>query len=137
MPEKIPLAIVGCGGMGRRHLYGLAELQDAELSLFKLVPDFYFDDAIATLFSGDRSYEYSGPLPETDRKLIAVAYHKLGSCSREGHRPEVGSYEGAHAVGRSCSLMESQVVGQALSVDAICDDSLNAYQAEINNYLYI
>ena len=33
MPEKIPLAIVGCGGIGRRHLYGLAELQGAELSL--------------------------------------------------------------------------------------------------------
>ena len=33
--------------------------------------------------------------------------------------------------------MESQVVGQTLSVDAICDDSLDAYQAEINNYLCI
>ena len=29
MSEKLPLAIVGCGGMGHRHLYGLAELQSA------------------------------------------------------------------------------------------------------------
>ena len=34
MTEKIPLAIVGCGGMGHRHLYGLAELQNAGLSPF-------------------------------------------------------------------------------------------------------
>ncbi len=35
--EKIPLAIVGCGGMGHRHLYGLAELRNAGLSPFELV----------------------------------------------------------------------------------------------------
>jgi len=34
---KIPLAIVGCGGMGHRHLYGLAELNDSGLSPFELV----------------------------------------------------------------------------------------------------
>jgi predicted dehydrogenase len=35
--ERIPLAIVGCGGMGHRHMYGLAELQNAGLSRFELV----------------------------------------------------------------------------------------------------
>lgn len=35
--SKIPLAIVGCGGMGHRHLYGLAELHNAGLSPFELV----------------------------------------------------------------------------------------------------
>jgi len=35
--SKIPLAIVGCGGMGHRHMYGLAELQRAGLSPFELV----------------------------------------------------------------------------------------------------
>ena len=34
---KIPLAIVGCGGMGHRHLYGLAELHNAGPSPFELV----------------------------------------------------------------------------------------------------
>ena len=37
MPEKLPLAIVGCGGMGHRHLFGLAELERAGLSPFELV----------------------------------------------------------------------------------------------------
>lgn len=35
--DKIPLAIVGCGGMGHRHLYGLAELHNTGLSPFELV----------------------------------------------------------------------------------------------------
>ena len=35
--ERIPLAIVGCGGMGHRHLFGLAELHRAGLSPFDLV----------------------------------------------------------------------------------------------------
>jgi predicted dehydrogenase len=35
--EKIPLAIVGCGGMGCRHLLGLKELQDAGLCNVDLV----------------------------------------------------------------------------------------------------
>src|SRR5690606_24049863 len=35
--ELIPLAIVGCGGMGHRHLFGLAELYRNGLSPFDLV----------------------------------------------------------------------------------------------------
>jgi len=35
--SKIPLAIVGCGGMGHRHMYGLAELHNAGLSQFELI----------------------------------------------------------------------------------------------------
>ena len=37
MSNKIPLAIVGCGGMGHRHMYGLKELQESGLSPFELV----------------------------------------------------------------------------------------------------
>ena len=106
-------------------------------ALLDLVPDFHLDDATAALFGGDRLYEYSCPFPETDRKLIAVEYRELGSCILEGCPPEVGPHEGARAVGLSYSLMESQVAGQALSVDAVCDDQHNAYQAEINDHLGI
>jgi len=35
--NKIKLAIVGCGGMGHRHLRGLAELTQACLSPFELI----------------------------------------------------------------------------------------------------
>jgi len=37
MAERIPLAIVGCGGMGHRHLYGLAELESVGHNPFVLV----------------------------------------------------------------------------------------------------
>jgi predicted dehydrogenase len=37
MMDRIPLAIVGCGGMGHRHLFGLAELHRSGLSPFDLV----------------------------------------------------------------------------------------------------
>ncbi len=35
--QLIPLAIVGCGGMGHRHLYGLMELDKAGFNRFELV----------------------------------------------------------------------------------------------------
>lgn len=37
MSEPLPLAMVGCGGMGHRHLYGLAELHRTGRSPFVLV----------------------------------------------------------------------------------------------------
>ena len=35
--EQIPLAIIGCGGMGGRHLLGLKELDDSGLNNVELV----------------------------------------------------------------------------------------------------
>lgn len=35
--ERIPIAIVGCGGMGTRHLFGMSELERAGLNQFELV----------------------------------------------------------------------------------------------------
>lgn len=37
MSERLRLALIGCGGMGHRHLYGLAELHRAGLLPFQLV----------------------------------------------------------------------------------------------------
>src|SRR5437899_2220743 len=35
--DRIPLAIVGCGGMGHRHLYGLHALESVGRSPFSLI----------------------------------------------------------------------------------------------------
>ena len=115
------------------HLDGADPMDDHDL--FDLVPDHRLDEATAALFGGDRLFEYPFPFPETDRKLIAVEFHELGICIQQGRQPEVDSRQGARSVGLSYSLMESQVAGRALSVDAVCDDRINAYQAEINEYL--
>ena len=106
-------------------------------ALLELVPGHHLDEVTAALFGGERLFEYTFPFPETDRKLIAVEYHELGTCIREGCRPEVSAHEGARAVGLSYSLMESQVAGIALAVGAVCDDQINTYQAEINEHLGI
>ncbi len=106
-------------------------------ALLDLVPEHRLNEATAALFGGDRLFEYSFPFPETDRKLIAVEYHELGTCIQQGRPPEVSAHEGARAVGLSYSLMESQVAGRALLVDEVCDDQVNAYQAEINEHLGI
>ena len=104
-------------------------------SLLDLVPEYRLDKATAVLFGGERLFEYRFPFPETDRKLIAIEYHELGTCIQQGRRPEVSAHEGARAVGLSYSLMESQVAGRALLVDEVCDDQVNAYQSEINEHL--
>ncbi len=104
-------------------------------ALLDLVPDHRLDDVTAALFGGDRLFEYHFPFPETDRKLIAVEYHELGTCIQQGKQPEVDAQQGARSVALSYSLMESQVAGRALAVDAVCDDQINAYQAEINEHL--
>ncbi len=115
------------------HLDGADPMDDHDL--LDLVPDHRLDEATAALFGGDRLFEYPFPFPETDRKLIAVEFHELGTCIRQGRQPEVDARQGARSVGLSYSLMESQVAGRARSVDAVCDDRINAYQAEINEHL--
>ena len=62
-------------------------------------------------------------------------FFELGTCIQQGRQPEVDTFQGARSVGLSYSLMESQVAGRARSVDAVCDDRINAYQAEINEHL--
>ena len=72
MAEKIPLAIVGCGGMGHRHLYGLAELQDAGLSPFELIGacDPNLDNANSL---ADQAEEKLGSRPQPVIDLEALA----------------------------------------------------------------
>ena len=76
----LPLAIVGCGGMGHRHLYGLAELQRAGLSPFELVG-------------------VCDPVEENARSLAEEAEKLLGQ------RPKtVADLEGLSEVGEICAI---------------------------------
>lgn len=51
--ERIPVAIVGSGGMGTRHLFGLAELERAGLNPFELVAVCDIDLARAEALAGE------------------------------------------------------------------------------------
>ena len=81
MAEKLPLAIVGCGGMGHRHLYGLAELQAAGLSPFELVGtcDPNLDNANSL---ADQAQERLGTRPQPVADLAALA--ALGEIQAKG-----------------------------------------------------
>ena len=70
--DRIPLAIVGCGGMGHRHLFGLAELHRAGLSRFDLVAavDPVTDNANSL---ADHAEEFFGKRP-----AVVGSLEKLG-----------------------------------------------------------
>lgn len=74
-PATIPLAIVGCGGMGHRHMYGLAELQRAGLSPFKLVGACDPDAGNASTLA-DQAAELLG-----ERPVVAGSLEELAAAT--------------------------------------------------------
>ena len=75
---RIPLAIVGSGGMGTRHMFGLAELEKAGLNPFDLVAVCDVDSARAELLA-EEAQKHLGRRPvtcadlETAQRAGAVA----------------------------------------------------------------
>ena len=132
MTEKIPLAIVGCGGMGHRHLYGLAELQNAGLSPFELVGacDPNLDNANSL---ADQAAERLGTRPQPVKDLAELASVgeiqaiDITTLPAHHHTVAIEAMErGWHALcekpmgltSRACKLMceKAQETGRGLSV---------------------
>ena len=123
---------------GRRiKLYREGEETIDDARLLDIVPDFDLDEATATLFGGERLFEYDLEFQLTDRKLIAVEYWELGQCIKRGGQPEVDIVQGARSVALAYAWMESQQAGRAVTVEEVYEDQLNAYQAEINESMGI
>ena len=116
MTEKLQLAIVGCGGMGHRHLYGLAELHRTGLSPFELVGacDPVLDNAHSL---ADQAADLLGARPTPVADLDGLA--ALG----EIHAVDV------------CTLPRVHHTVGIEAVDEVLDDRVNAYQEEINDSL--
>ena len=119
MTETIPLAIVGCGGMGHRHMYGLAELTRAGLSPFALVGACDPDEGNANSLA-DQAAELLGTRPAVAGNLEAlaaatdVAAIDLTTTPRYHHTVAVEAFErGWHVMSekplgltaRACQLM--------------------------------
>ena len=121
----------------RIKLYREGEETIDDARLLDLVPDFYLDEATATLFGGERLFEYDLEFQLTDRKLIAVEYWELGQCIKRSSQPEVDIVQGARSVALAYAWMESQQAGRAVTVEEVYEDQLNAYQAEINESMGI
>ncbi|MCS3843166.1 Gfo/Idh/MocA family protein [Microbacterium sp. AK031] len=76
--ERIPLSIVGSGGMGTRHMFGLAELEKNGLNPFDLVAVCDVDPARAELLA-DAAAGLLGRRPTTCADLEAA--QKLGTVA--------------------------------------------------------
>lgn len=70
--EKVPIAIVGCGGMGGRHLLGLRQLYDVGLGNVELVAvcDLRRDNAD---FLADNAEQLLGQRPQVFQDMVVMA----------------------------------------------------------------
>ena len=101
-------------------------------ALLDLVPDFRLDEATATLFGGERLWRYDLPFEQIDRKLIAVEYADFGAGILGKHPVEVDIEQGTRSVALSYALLESGVAGRALTLDEVLNESVDAYQRDID-----
>ncbi len=129
--ERIPLAIVGCGGMGHRHLFGLAELHRAGLSRFDLVGacDPVADNANSL---ADEAATLLGKRPTVVANLDELAalgvaavditttprYHHNLTVDAANHGWHVMVEKPAGLTARACNLMReaAQKTGKVVSV---------------------
>ncbi|HXF62322.1 MAG TPA: Gfo/Idh/MocA family oxidoreductase [Caldilineaceae bacterium] len=107
--ERIPLAIVGCGGMGHRHLYGLAELHRAGLSQFDLVaacdPVTENADSLAS-----QAEEFFGRRPAVVGSLEALEAHGVAAVDITT-TPRYHHTLGVEAVQRGWHAMIEKPIG--------------------------
>lgn len=77
MPERISIALIGCGGMGRRHLRGMAHLANSSLANIELVAvcDLNQDNAE---FVASEAGELFGRLPRVYADIAQMA-RELGA----------------------------------------------------------
>lgn len=107
--ERIPLAIVGCGGMGHRHLFGLAELHRAGLSRFDLVAacDPVTDNAESLAAQAE---EHFGKRPAVAGRLDELAAHGVAAVDITT-TPRYHHTLGVDAVQRGWHAMIEKPVG--------------------------
>ena len=91
----------------------------------------------ATLFGGDRLWCYDFPFEQTDRKLIAVEYDDFAGAILGEHPIDVDLEQGTRSVALSYGILESGVSGQSVTMEEMLDESVSAYQREIDEGLGI
>jgi predicted dehydrogenase len=118
------------GGKIMLHREGQDDVQGA--ALLDLVPDFRLDPVTASLFGGERLAEYSFSFPETDRKLLAIEYADFAQAIRGEHPPEVSAEQGTRSVAVSYAMLESGVLGRAVTVEEVLAEQFGSYQQSID-----
>ncbi|MBI3912187.1 MAG: Gfo/Idh/MocA family oxidoreductase [Armatimonadetes bacterium] len=111
MTERIPLAVVGCGGMGHRHIYGLAELESVGRSPFRLVAACDLNEANARSLAEEAERRF-GTRPEVAGDLAALAraapdLAAVDVCTDPGHHHTIA----AEALARGWHVMVEKPMG--------------------------
>ncbi|CAA9240202.1 MAG: hypothetical protein AVDCRST_MAG77-1630 [uncultured Chloroflexi bacterium] len=121
-------------GRGPRvYLDGRREpLSDDEM--LALVPDFTVDEGTARLFGGERLTRYEMEYALIDRKITATVYLDFARAIATGQPPEIGGWEGRHAVAVVNAMFESAQLGQPVSVAQVesADPAVSGWQRELD-----
>jgi predicted dehydrogenase len=124
-------------GRGPRvYLDGRREpLTDDEM--LALAPDFAVDEGTARLFGGERLARYELEYPLIDRKITATVYLDFARAIATGQQPEVGGWEGRHAVAVVNAMFESARLGQPVSIAQVeaADPAVSGWQRELDEDL--
>src|SRR5215210_2710812 len=96
MAEPVRLAIVGCGGMGRRHLAGLAELARSDHNNVDLLAVCDLNDANADALA-DEAHDLLGHRPRVFPSIKAMLAAEIGieaaSCTTETGTHHIAAVE--------------------------------------------
>jgi predicted dehydrogenase len=101
-------------------------------ALLDMVPGFCLDEVTAALFGGDRLGSYAFAFPEIDRKLLAVEYADFAGAITGQRAPEVEAEQGTRSVAASYAMLESGLLGRAVTLDEVLNEQVDAYQRDIN-----
>jgi predicted dehydrogenase len=98
-------------------------------------PSYRLEPVAAALFGGERPWTYDFDFPTTDRKIIALEYHELAECIRNGTQPEVDGATGKRDVALVYAIFESQAAGRAVTMEEVESGAVDAYQREMDKKL--
>jgi predicted dehydrogenase len=101
-------------------------------AILDLVPDFRLDPINQQLFGFERAGSYDLPFESIDHKLLAYEYQDFVEAIRDNRAPDVDGQGGLIATAFAYALCESGHLGAPVSLKAVAEDQINAYQAEIN-----
>jgi len=128
--QKIPLAIVGCGGMGHRHMYGLSELNRVGLNRFELIGA--CDPVRANAESlADQAQEHFGKRPTVVSKIeelapLGVAAVDITTTPRFHHSLAL------QALSHNMHMMIEKPVGLTVKASNIIKNTANANKLVIS-----
>jgi hypothetical protein len=103
--------------------------------VLEYAPSYRLDPIAASLFGGERIWQYQFDFPSTDRKLLALEYYELGTCVRDRVQPEVTGEVARAAVALVYALFEADRAGRPVTLDEVESGALDAYQREIDEHL--